>query len=219
MKKAEKSLNVVLALSALVLLIALLLFFRQIAQLEQRVDRVNAEFDEYVESVEPTAATEFEPLVVLEPVKPVRVINAEIISTEPETPVEQEPAPPEVDPDELEMLACTIYREAGEDACTDDTRMKVGNVVLNRVSDERFPDTMYDVLTQERQYGLFHWTGISWGDRADDPNEAAAVERAYKCARRLLEGERVLDSAVVWQAEFPQGVETVSHQDGIYFCR
>ena len=124
-----------------------------------------------------------------------------------------------VDEAELEMLACTIYIEAGGDACSDETRMMVGNVVLNRIADERFPDTMEEVLLQPRQYNTFSWTGIQWPARASTEPEAEAVARAYDCARRLLEGERVLDADVVWQAEFFQGSEVVSYQDGIYFCR
>ena len=93
------------------------------------------------------------------------------------------------------------------------------HVVLNRIADERFPDTMEEVLLQPRQYNTFSWTGIQWPARASTEPEAEAVARAYDCARRLLEGERVLDADVVWQAEFFQGSEVVSYQDGIYFCR
>lgn len=125
----------------------------------------------------------------------------------------------EVDPHQLEMLACCIYKEAGGDACSDETRMMVGNVVLNRVADSRYPDTMEDVLTQEGQYNTFAWTGIVWPEAASTDTEAAAVERAYDCAHRLLTGERVLPEDVIFQAEFQQGQETVAISDGIYFCR
>ena len=117
--------------------------------------------------------------------------------------------------DELEWLACVIYNEAGSDSISDETRLMVGCVVLNRVADPRFPDTIYEVLTQERQYGLFHWTGIKWADRAQ--YEPEAVERARECARRALDGERVLTETVVWQSEFVQG-KIAEYQDGIYFC-
>ena len=45
-----------------------------------------------------------------------------------------------------EMLACGIYNEAGGDACSDDCRRYVGDVMLNRVEDSRFPDTLEGVL-------------------------------------------------------------------------
>ena len=126
-----------------------------------------------------------------------------------------EPAPWYSD-EELEWMAIVIFNEAGGDAASDETRIMVGNVVLNRVADERFPDTIYEVLTQERQYGLFHWIGIQWADRAADPLEAHAVERAYECARRVLDGERALPPEVVWQSENRQGTVLIA-QDGIFF--
>lgn len=129
------------------------------------------------------------------------------------------PTEPPYTTDELETMALVIYLEAGGDACSDETRLMVGNVVMNRVADPRFPDTISEVLTRKGQYGLLHWTGLVWPAKASDPTEAHAVERAYACAERILLGERVLPSDVVWQACFKQGTEVVAYQDGMYFCR
>ena len=135
----------------------------------------------------------------------------------------EEPVPAEEAPtyteEELEALAIIIYQEAGGDACSDETRSMVGTVVLNRVASDLFPDTIMEVATQERQYGRLYWTGLVWPERANNPGEAHAVQRAYDCARAILEGERALPEDVIWQAEFPQGTEIVAHQDGLYFCR
>ena len=120
---------------------------------------------------------------------------------------------------DLELLALVIYQEAGADYISDETRLMVGNVVLNRVADSRYPDTIEEVLLQPRQYGRLSWTGIKWPDRVTDPYEAHAVERAYRLAQELLEGKRVLPEDVIFQAEFSQGTETVAYQDGMYFCR
>ena len=128
-------------------------------------------------------------------------------------------AAPTYTDEELEALAIIIYQEAGGDACSDETRSMVGTVVLNRVESDLFPDTIQEVATQKRQYGRLYWTGLVWPERASNPGEAHAVERAYDCARAILEGERALPADVIWQAEFPQGTETVAHQDGLYFCR
>jgi hypothetical protein len=140
-----------------------------------------------------------------------------------EAPTAPEPTTVETTPpyteDELEMMALVIYQEAGGNACSDETRLMVGNVVMNRVTDSRFPDTIYDVLTRRGQYGLLHWTGLVWPAKANDPTEAHAVERAYACAERVLLGEKLLPDDVVWQAEFIQGTEVVAYQDGMYFCR
>lgn len=120
--------------------------------------------------------------------------------------------------DMVEMLACLIYQEAGGDECSDECRIDVADVALNRVADSRFPDTLYEVLTAPKQYGRWHTTGIVWPERASNPNEAAAVERAYDIARRVLSGEHgdLFGKGYVWQAEFVQGTEGF-WLDGLYF--
>mgnify|MGYP003316185937 CR=1 FL=1 len=120
---------------------------------------------------------------------------------------------------DLEYLALAIYQEAGSDYCSDETRLAVGTVVMNRVDDSRFPNTIAEVLTQEGQYGRLHWTGLVWQERATTPQEQHAVQRAYRCAEEVLSGYRSFSSDVIWQAEFKQGIEIVSFQDGLYFCR
>ena len=119
-----------------------------------------------------------------------------------------------INPEELEMLACVIYQEAGGNSCTDYCRYCVGDVVLNRIADSRFPNTMYEVLTQKGQYGRYYWTGIVWPSRASNPNEAKAVQRAYDTAQDLLEGNHseLYGAGYVWQASFKQG------KDNIYIC-
>ena len=163
----------------------------------------------------PTTATiETEPTTIAEET----TTQEETIVPETTVPETTEPELPYTE-EELEMMAIVIYQEAGGNECSDETRLMVGTVVMNRIADERFPDTMYEVLTAPRQYGRLHWTGIVWPDRASSPYEAEAVERAYAIAKRILLGERAFNGSVVWQAEFPQGVETVAYQDGMYFCR
>lgn len=130
--------------------------------------------------------------------------------------VEPEEEAPAYSAEDLEMLACAIYCEAGGDACTDETRRMVGEVILNRVADPRFPDTIAGVLTQKSQYGRFHWTGVVWPSRA--AHEPEAVERAYRCAEAVLTEPRLLPEDVVFQAEFVQG-EIVASAPGYYFCR
>ena len=121
--------------------------------------------------------------------------------------------------EELEMLALVIYQEAGGNACTDETRLMVGQVVLNRVADDRYPNTIEEVITQKAQYGRLYWTGLVWPERAYHETEKEAVERAYKCAEMVLNGEKLLPDDVIYQAEFCQGSEVIAHSDGFYFCR
>lgn len=120
---------------------------------------------------------------------------------------------------ELEMLACVIYQEAGGDACSDETRRMVGEVVLNRIASPGFPNTMLEVLTAKKQYGNFYQTGVVWPARASRAGEKHAVERAYACAEAVFTEERLLPTDVVYQAAFVQGREIVVHVPGFYFCR
>lgn len=130
----------------------------------------------------------------------------------------EETYPPYTD-EELELLALVIYQEAGGDACSDDTRLKVGTVVMNRVASDAYPDTIRDVVLQPAQYGRLSWTGPVWPERAKLPQEAHAVARAYDTAELILLGHRALPADTVYQAEFVQGSAVVAHQDEIYFCR
>lgn len=123
----------------------------------------------------------------------------------------------EPDPADVERLACAIYCEAGGDACSDECRYYVGDVILNRVNDPRFPDTIEGVLTAPGQYGRFSKTGIVWPKRASEPGEAHAVQRAYDTAYDLLSGNHseLYGAGYVWQAEFTQG--SGFWLDGLYF--
>ena len=121
--------------------------------------------------------------------------------------------------EDLEVLALVIYQEAGGDDCSDETRLMVGTVVLNRVADDRYPSTIAEVATEYKQYGRLYWTGLKWPERATKAEEAHAVKRAYDCATQLLDGHRALPEDVIFQAEFAQGIEVVAQQDGFYFCK
>lgn len=140
----------------------------------------------------------------------------------PEVP-EEIPATEETEPEytaeELETLAIIIYQEAGGDNIPDYIREYVGCVVLNRVESEQFPDTIEEVATEKRQWGLLHWTGIQWPERAESPGETHAVERARNCAKKLLETPmRPVPTDVLYCAEFQQG-EIWQHTQNIYFCK
>lgn len=136
--------------------------------------------------------------------------KADVIITEYEEPAYAD--------DELEILAIIIYQEAGSDNCSDDTRRKVGSVFLNRVSSSLFPSTFKEVATQTKQYGTLYLKGIKWPDRASQPQESHAVERAYRIAEELLINGSILPDNVLYQAEFKQGSGVYAYQDDIYFC-
>lgn len=117
--------------------------------------------------------------------------------------------------DELFCMAAVIYQEVGSDYICDECRYRVGDVVLNRVADSRFPNTIRGVLEAKNQYGKFYRTGVKFPERANNPNEKHAVERAYETARALLANERhseLYEKGYVWQAGFIQG------KDSVYCC-
>lgn len=122
--------------------------------------------------------------------------------------------------DDAELLAIVIYQEAGADYCCDDCRRRVADVVLNRVESEWYPDTIYEVLMQEYQYGRFHWTGVVWASSASDPNNAHAVERARRIAREVLNGQHseIYGDSYYGQAVFVNGTSGF-WCCGIYFAR
>lgn len=131
---------------------------------------------------------------------------------DPSEPVEAPESDDYESTDELtlaEMLAIVIYQEGGGNATCQECRYRIGDIALNRVSDPRFPNTLYGVLTQEGQYGRLAWTGIVWADRAQYAGEAEAVARARAVANDILSGNHssLYGNGYVWQAGFVQGTE------------
>lgn len=114
---------------------------------------------------------------------------------------------------DLYCLSHIISAEAGN--CSDTMMLYVGSVVLNRVQDERFPDSIEEVVFQDNpvQYSPTV-NGTYWNE---------PTEGAVEAAKTLLEGGSVIDSSVVWQAEFPQGQGTYDTLESpwgsvMYFC-
>ena len=161
----------------------------------------------------PIHVNKTEPVVVEEPVLSVVEDSVEIVE-------EVEPVEEEIlySDEDLEILAIIIYQEAGGDACSDDTRRKVGSVFLNRVNSPLFPNTFEEVATAPRQYGALSKTGLKWPNRASKEVEAHAVQRAYDIAAELLIGGSILPETVIWQAAFTQGDGIYCYQDNTYFC-
>lgn len=117
--------------------------------------------------------------------------------------------------DNLYWLARVIDREAS-DVCSDEHKMWTGNVVINRVLNEKYPDSIKDVIFATGQYEC-----VDSGKIYSEPSE-----RSIQAAKRLLNGEYVCnDIDVVYQAEFPQGQEIVKtiyneYLDSYtYFCK
>ena len=114
---------------------------------------------------------------------------------------------------DLAILANVIAGEAPY--CPQEHQIAVAAVVLNRVADPRFPDTVAEVVGQDGQYS----------ERYLD--EMEIPEGCLEAAQAALDGEHDVPSDVIYQANFPQGAETwwISEVDTgwwrstTYFCR
>ena len=115
--------------------------------------------------------------------------------------------------DDLYLLARVIFSEAGSDWLTEDFRLCVGEVVLNRVASPEYPDSIYDVVYQKGQY-----TGVNTVKFAN----LKPGEDCVKAALMLLQGERRMAPAVVYQSDCIQGELFSMYSDrrlgNTYFC-
>lgn len=87
-------------------------------------------------------------------------------------------------------------------------KISVGSVVLNRVKDDRFPDTIAEVVFQPGQYACT-WDGNYYKEPSQETKEVALY---------LLEHGSQIDESVVWQAEFIQGNGVYDQIGNMYFC-
>lgn len=83
--------------------------------------------------------------------------------------------------DELTLMAAIIYCEAGAEPY--ETQLAVGAVIMNRIRSERFPDNLYDVLSQPGQF-----TPYRTGRLAYALENSKASESCYEAAREAMAG-------------------------------
>lgn len=120
--------------------------------------------------------------------------------------------------EDLFLMACAIYVEAGGNAASDETRLMVGSVILNRLENGYWGDTLREVLEAPGQYNTFSSTGVVFPARAYNKVEQEAVARSYRIAQQVLDEGPICPPEVIWQAGFEQGKGTYLYQDGLYFC-
>lgn len=117
---------------------------------------------------------------------------------------------------ELWELSAIMAAESGPD-WPDWAVMAIGEVVMNRMESDDFPDTIHEVLYQRFPVQYEPVWQDSFGSIRPD-------ERTVELAFRLLRGERVLeDEDILFQALFPQGETVVTYYDRdldttTYFC-
>lgn len=112
----------------------------------------------------------------------------------------------EIDSNDLYILSHIINAEAGDGNCSHDLRIAVGSVVLNRVADPDFPDTIHDVVFDEGQYEPT-WNG---------EYEKLPSEDSIETAKFLLENGSQIPANCVYQANFEQGSGTWKPYETIY---
>jgi len=118
-------------------------------------------------------------------------------------------------------MARGVWHEAGSNWVPDEVRYGVADVILARVYDPRFPDSVKEVLLQKGQYACVRGGQLLWPARANNPGEQIAVARAYTIAYDVLthrRHSRLWGKGYIWQANFKQGKDVVK-VGNMYFGR
>lgn len=107
--------------------------------------------------------------------------------------------------EDIRILTTTVFHEAGH--TTEQLRQHVAQVVLNRVEDSRFPDTVKGVITQPGQYSTKYATveaanAIQATDSKNGTYYYGICEDSVKAA---MMGQVEMPSNVLYQANFSQG--------------
>ncbi len=92
----------------------------------------------------------------------------------PEPPPEPEPRYAEITAEERELLARVVYAESNTEPI--EGQIAVAQVVLNRVRSESFPDTVSEVIYQERQFS----TASILGRVTPNETNYEAVDAAFE---------------------------------------
>lgn len=114
------------------------------------------------------------------------------------------------------VLSHIISAEAGN--CGEEMLIAVGSVVLNRVADERFPDTIKDVVFQTEPT-------LQYGPIRDGSYEKDPTDDALEVAEFLLENGSQLPADVIYQSNEIIGeyYDKIEPPPGIgstmYFCK
>ena len=121
---------------------------------------------------------------------------------------------PKIKFNDLFLVSKIMTAEAGSSWLSDEWKMAVGEVLLNRVASPEFPNTVEECIYQPGQY---------YSKNSSYFKKLLPWERETRLAWRLLEGERHLEPSVVFQANFAQGARTFKsfydrYLGRTYFC-
>ena len=120
---------------------------------------------------------------------------------------------------DLEIIATVVYNEAGY-GCSDRHMELVAGVIYNRLKSNRFPDTIYEIVTAPKQYHpLYAEEGSIYHELAKSSDK---WEQCLEIAKRALRGDIDCPDTVFFQANFPQGTGDYEIHDTSYsrtwFC-
>lgn len=108
--------------------------------------------------------------------------------------------------EDLYVLSHVIFGEAG--GYSWEHQIGVGSVVLNRVKNDRYPNTIKEVVFQNGQYAC------TWdGNYNREPDQQAIDVATY-----LLENGSQYPEYVIFQAQFKQGDNVYKQIGNTYFC-
>ena len=107
--------------------------------------------------------------------------------------------------EDIRILTTTVFHEAGH--TTEQLRQYVAQVVLNRVEDSRFPDTVKGVITQPGQYSTKDATveAANATQATDSKNGTYYYGTCEDSVKAAMMGQVEMPSNVLYQANFSQG--------------
>lgn len=107
--------------------------------------------------------------------------------------------------EDIRILTTAVFYEAGH--TTEQLREYVAQVVLNRVADSRFPDTVKGVITQPGQYATKYATQAATDSikSADSQNGTYYYAMCETAVKKAMMGQVDMPSNVLYQANFAQG--------------
>lgn len=108
---------------------------------------------------------------------------------------------------ELNMLCYVLQGEVGD--CSDQSKMAVANVIINRVKSPLFPDSIEGVLTQDGQFDAV------WGYYS---GSTVPSQNTIDCAKRALAGEDNVGDAVYYYAPNYCGADSAAWFESLTFC-
>lgn len=109
--------------------------------------------------------------------------------------------------DALELLARLIHCENSNEVDGEEACWKTGSVVINRINNASYPDTLEGVIYDKEQYDC---TGKLYKEEPTD------IE--YEVAAELLNSGSVIPDSVVFAAEFEQGSGEWSREGRTIYC-